>query len=120
MSRTLAMNALVILEITQLFYVRNAYGTSLTWCMVRGTRIVWACVLGVTAAQFAVTCLPSLQAVFGTRPVALADGLVLAALGAALFAALEAEKQVRLPSKARRCPEGALTDRSAPRPDRPV
>jgi magnesium-transporting ATPase (P-type) len=96
LTRTLCMNALVLMEIGQLFYVRGAHGTSLSWRVARGTRVVWACVLGVTAAQVAVTYLPPLRAVFGTRPVALGDGLVLVGLGAALFVVLEAAKQVRL------------------------
>ncbi|MBM2576332.1 HAD-IC family P-type ATPase [Jannaschia sp. Os4] len=96
LSRTLAMNALVVMEIFQLFYVRNAHGTSLTWRMVRGTPVVWACVAGVTAAQVAATYLPPVQAVLGTVPVAPADGAVLVGLGAALFLVLEVEKQVRL------------------------
>jgi hypothetical protein len=47
----MAMNMLVVLEIFHLFFIRNMHGTSLTWAAVRATRIVWACVLIVVAAQ---------------------------------------------------------------------
>ncbi len=38
LARTLAMNTLVVMEIFHLFFIRNMYGTSLTWKAVRGTR----------------------------------------------------------------------------------
>ena len=96
LAQTIAMNTLVVLEIFHLFFIRNIYGTSLTWAAARGTRIVWACVIAVTAAQFAVTYLPPLQAVFGTRGVPLFDGLLIVAIGAVFFALIETEKQMRL------------------------
>ena len=96
LAQTLAMNMLVVLEIFHLFFIRNLHGTSLTWAGVRGTPVVWACVLAVTAAQLAVTYLPPLQAVFGTVAVPLREGLLVVAVGAAFFAALEAEKHLRL------------------------
>ena len=71
LARTLAMNMLVVLEIFHLFYIRNLHGTSLTWAAARGTPVVWACVLTVTAAQFAVTYVPVFQDVFGTAAVPL-------------------------------------------------
>ncbi len=95
-STTMAVNTLVVLEIFHLFFIRNIYGTSLTWKAVRGTRIVWACVIAVTAAQFAMTYLPTLQRVFGTANVPVADGLILVAIGAVFFTILEVEKQLRL------------------------
>jgi len=96
LARTMALNMLVVLEIFHLFFIRNIYGTSLTWKAVRGTPVVWACVIAVTAAQFAVTYLPPLQQVFGTTAVALFDGFLLAGVGVVFFAIIEAEKQVRL------------------------
>jgi hypothetical protein len=35
------VNTLVVMEIFHLFFIRNIYGTSLTWKAVRGTRVVW-------------------------------------------------------------------------------
>jgi calcium-translocating P-type ATPase len=96
LAQTIAMNTLVVLEIFHLFFIRNAHGTSLTWKAVRGTRVVWTVVIAITAAQFAVTYLPPLQAVLGTEPVPLADGLLIVAIGAAFFAIIEIEKQIRL------------------------
>jgi calcium-translocating P-type ATPase len=96
LAQTMAMNMLVVLEIFHLFFIRNIHGTSLTWAAVRGTRVVWTVTLAITAAQFAVTYLPPLQAILGTRPVPLADGVLIVALGAAFFAIIETEKQIRL------------------------
>jgi len=96
LAQTLAMNTLVVLEIFHLFFIRNIHGTSLTWKAARGTPIVWAVVLVITGAQFAVTYLPPLQAILGTQPVALADGLLIVATGGAFFALIDIEKRIRL------------------------
>ena len=96
LARTLAMNTLVVLEISYLFFIRNIHGASLTWAAARGTPIVWACVLIVTAAQFAITYVPPLQTVFGTQGVVLVDGLLTLGVGAVFFALIETEKQMRL------------------------
>jgi magnesium-transporting ATPase (P-type) len=96
LAQTMAMNMLVVLEIFHLFFIRNIHSTSLTWAAVRGTKVVWTVVIAVTVAQFAVTYLPPLQAVLGTRPVPLIDGILIVAIGAAFFAIIEIEKQIRL------------------------
>ncbi|MBU1334854.1 MAG: cation-transporting P-type ATPase [Alphaproteobacteria bacterium] len=96
LAQTMAMNTLVVLEIFHLFFIRNIYGTSLTWRAVRGTTMVWTVVIAVTAAQFAVTYFPPLQTILGTEPVSLMDGLLIVATGAVFFALLEIEKQIRL------------------------
>ncbi|MDZ7603793.1 MAG: cation transporting ATPase C-terminal domain-containing protein, partial [Hoeflea sp.] len=96
LSRTMAMNTLVVMEIFYLFFIRNFYGTSLTWEAVRATRVVWTTVIGVTAAQFAVTYAPPLQFVFGTEAVPLMDGVLIIGIGVLLFAIIEVEKQLRL------------------------
>jgi len=96
LARTIALNTLVVLEIFHLFFIRNIYGTSLTWKAVQGTPIVWACVIAVIIAQVAVTYLPSLQRVFGTQSVPLLDGVLIVAVGAVFFAFVETEKQLRL------------------------
>jgi len=96
LAQTLALNTLVVLEIFHLFFIRNIYGTSLTWAAARGTPVVWACVVAVTAAQFAITYAPPLQAVFGTRGVPLGDGLLVVGVGAVFFTFIEIEKQIRL------------------------
>ena len=96
LAQTMAVNMLVVLEIFYLFFIRNLHGTSLTWAAARGTPVVWACVVVVTAAQFAITYLPPMQAVFGTQAVPLRDGLLIVAVGAVFFALIETEKQMRL------------------------
>ena len=96
LARTMALNMLVVLEIFHLFFVRNIYGTSLTWKAVRGTPVIWTCVIAVTAAQFAITFLPPLQQVFGTTGVPVLDGFLLVGVGVVFFAIIEAEKQLRL------------------------
>ncbi|GAB3015219.1 cation-transporting P-type ATPase [Bowmanella dokdonensis] len=96
LARTLALNTLVVMEIFHLFFIRNLYGTSFTWQAIRGTPVIWLMTLTVTAAQFAITYLPPLQKLFGTRPVPLYDGLIVVGIGVALFAVVELEKQLRL------------------------
>lgn len=96
LARTMAVNMLVVLEIFHLFFVRNLYGTSLTWGAVRGTRAVWTALVVIVLAQLAFTYLPVAQRVFDTRAVSLFDGLLIIAAGAAFFAVIEIEKQLRL------------------------
>tara|TARA_R110000787_G_scaffold211281_3_gene321144 strand:+ start:91887 stop:94601 length:2715 start_codon:yes stop_codon:yes gene_type:complete len=96
LARTMAVNMLVVLEIFHLFFIRNIYGTSLTWKAVRGTRVVWITVIAVTMAQFAVTYLPPLQKVFSTQAVPFLDGVLIIAVGTVFFAIIEVEKQLRL------------------------
>ncbi len=96
LARTMAVNTLVVLEIFHLFFIRNIYGTSLTWKAVQGTRVIWICVMTITAAQLLVTYAPPLQQVFGTRAVPLVDGILIVAVGAVFFAIIETEKQLRL------------------------
>lgn len=96
MARTLSVNTLVVMEIFHLFFIRNIYGTSLTWQAVRGTKAVWLTVMIVTAAQFAFTYAPFMQTIFGAEAVFFRDGLIVVAIGITLFAVIETEKQVRL------------------------
>jgi calcium-translocating P-type ATPase len=96
LTQTIAMHTLVVLKTFHLFFIRNIHSTSLTWSAAKGTRVVWMVVIAVTAAQFAVTYLPPLQAMLGTAPVPLFDGLLIVGIGAAFFALIEIEKQIRL------------------------
>lgn len=96
LARTLAVNTIVVMEIFHLFFVRNIYGTSLTWKAVRGTPVVWTTVIAVTLAQIAFTYLPPMQKVFGTQAVALTDGFLVIGAGVLLFVIIEIEKQIRL------------------------
>jgi magnesium-transporting ATPase (P-type) len=96
LAQTLSMNMLVILEIFHLFFIRNLYGTTLTWAAARGTRAVWICLAVIVPAQFAVTYLPVAQKVMNTAPVSVFDGVLLVAIGLTFFATIEFEKQIRL------------------------
>jgi magnesium-transporting ATPase (P-type) len=96
LARTLAVNTLVVMEIFHLFFIRNIYGTSLTWKAVRGTKVVWTVVVIITLAQFAITYLPPLQAIFATESIPFWDGVLVIGIGVALFAIIETEKQIRL------------------------
>lgn len=99
LARTMALNTLVVMEIFHLFFIRNIYGTSLTWQALRGTKVVWTTVIAVTTAQFAITYLPPLQKLFNTVAVPLVDGVMIVAVGVVLFAIIETEKQIRLRSR---------------------
>jgi hypothetical protein len=50
----------------------------------------------ITVAQFAITYLPPLQAIFATQSVPFLDGVLIVGVGVALFALIETEKQIRL------------------------
>src|SRR5690606_14958049 len=78
---TLVVNVIVVLEIFYLFSVRYVHGSSLTLRGVLGTPPVLIGVIGITLAQFAVTYLPFLNQVFGTRPVAFLDGALVVGAG---------------------------------------
>lgn len=96
LSRTIAVNTLVVMEIFHLFFIRNFYGTSLTWEAVRGTKIVWMTVGVIIFAQFSITYLTPLQNIFATEAVPFNEGLLIIGVGMTLFAVIEIEKQIRL------------------------
>lgn len=101
LAHTMALNTLVVMEIFHLFFIRNIYGTSLTWKAVRGTKVVWATVIVITVAQFAITYLPPLQKIFATEAIPFWYGVLIVGIGAALFAIIETEKQIRLAFKSK-------------------
>ena len=87
-----ALGGVEVMEIAYLFNVRYLGGPSLTWRGLLGTPAVLIAVGLVTAAQFAVTYIPAMQAVFETRPLGVSDGAAVVAVGVALFVLLELEK----------------------------
>ncbi|BBK44749.1 cation-transporting P-type ATPase [Allostella vacuolata] len=93
-ARTMAVNTLVVMEIFYLFSVRYVHGSALTWQGVLGTPAVLAGVGMVVAAQLAFTYLPPMQAIFGSRPVTLLDGIAIVAVGVVLLLVVEAERRV--------------------------
>jgi len=96
LARTIVVNTLVVMEIFHLFFIRNIYGTSLTWKAIRGTKMLWMLVIFITVAQFAITYLPPLQVIFATESIPFLDGILIIGVGVALFAIIESEKQIRL------------------------
>lgn len=113
LARTLAVNALVVMEIFHLLFIRNSHATTLTWKAMRGTKVVWSVIAIVIAAQMAMTYLPPLQAIFATESVRFWDGMLVVASGAALFVIVEAEKRLRLAfgHKRNRAARTSLPDR---------
>jgi len=95
LARTKAMNMLVVLEIFHLFFIRNLHGAGLSWRILRGTRVLWAVVAIIVAAQLVVTYLPPAQRLLGTVAQPAADMALLAGVGAVFFALLELEKRLR-------------------------
>ncbi|MCC5980870.1 MAG: HAD-IC family P-type ATPase [Oceanicaulis sp.] len=93
-ARTLAVNAIVVMEIFYLFSVRYAHGSAITLRGALGTRPVLIGVGLVVLAQFGFTYLPFMHAVFGSAPVGFAGGALVIAIGVALLVIVEAEKAV--------------------------
>ncbi|MDA3869044.1 MAG: cation-transporting P-type ATPase [Gammaproteobacteria bacterium] len=96
LSRTIAMNTLVIMEIFHLLFIRNISQISLTWRMIRGTRAVWLAISFVVIGQLAITYWPFFQTVFSTEAVSFIDSLLIIVVGVLLFVIIEIEKQIRL------------------------
>ena len=95
-ARTVAMNTLVVMEIFHLLYIRNVHTVNLTWSLLRGTKALWTAVGIVVAAQLAMTYVPAMHKVFGTKPLETGEMLWILGSGMALFAIIETEKQIRL------------------------
>jgi magnesium-transporting ATPase (P-type) len=91
-ARTLVVNTLVVLEAFYLFNVRYLHGASVTLRGMLGTPAVLYALAALVAAQLLFTYAPFMQGLFETRPVRLADGVVIIALGVALMLLLEGEK----------------------------
>lgn len=95
-SQTLAVNVLVLLEATYLFFIRAEQGRHLmVGYSLRGNRPVWIAVGLVVVAQVLLCGVPGLQAVFGTEMLQALD-LVYMLLAAVVFwLVLWLEREVR-------------------------
>ena len=91
-ARTVAVNALVAMEVFYLFSVRYLKSPSFTWVGVQGTPRVLVAVGGVVGLQAMFIYAPFMQALFDTRALALGQLLVCAGVGAAVLVVLEVEK----------------------------
>ena len=94
-ARTIVANTLVVLEIFYLFSVRYLKAPSITWRGVLGTRAVLIAVGAVTALQFMFTYAPFMESFFDTRPLSLAQGVEIVAVGVAILLVLEFEKWIQ-------------------------
>lgn len=92
LGRTMVVNTLCAMEVFYLFNVRYLHMRSFTWTGARGTPAVLWAVGAVVLAQLAFTYAPWMQALFDTRAVPLADGVLIVAIGAASMLVLEIEK----------------------------
>lgn len=94
MSRTLVVNTIVVLQIFYLFNVRYLHMTSFNWRGVLGTPAVLIAVAVVVFAQLAFTYLPVMHSLFDTRPLGIADGVLIITIGIAMMIVLEVEKML--------------------------
>jgi len=93
-ARTVAVNALVALQIFYLFSTRFLHGVSFTWHGIMGTRAVLICVGLVVLLQLLFTYAPPFQVVFDTRAVTVSQGLAILGAGALLFVIMEIDKAI--------------------------
>jgi magnesium-transporting ATPase (P-type) len=91
-ARTLAVNALVAMQVFYLFNVRYLGVPSLTFEGVVGTRAVLIAIGAVTALQFLFTYAPMMHTLFETRPLTIPQGLLTIAVAITAFAIIEIEK----------------------------
>jgi magnesium-transporting ATPase (P-type) len=91
-ARTLAVNALVAMQVFYLFNVRYLGVPSLTFEGVVGTRAVLIAIGAVTALQFLFTYAPIMHTLFETRPLTSPQGLLTIAVAMAGFTIIETEK----------------------------
>jgi len=92
LSRTYAVNTLVVMEVFYLFSVRYLRAPSLSLAGLRGTRHVLIAIAAVVVLQLAFTYAPFMALFFDTRPLGFDNMLLVFGIGVAVFAALETEK----------------------------
>lgn len=91
LSRTIAVNTLIIGEVFYLFNSRTN-GRALSVKGLMATPKVWTAAVAVILLQIPFTYLPSMQGLFGTEAISLGDWLLIFSLGLAVFLLVEAEK----------------------------
>lgn len=92
MSRTLVVNTIVVLQVFYLFSVRYLHMSSFNWRGLLGTPAVLIAVTVVFIAQLMFTYLPVMHSLFDTRPLGIADGVLIIGIGIAMMIVLEVEK----------------------------
>jgi magnesium-transporting ATPase (P-type) len=91
-ARTMVVNMFTIGEIFYLFNVRYLHATSFTLRGVMGTPAVFIAIAVLVIAQLLFTYAPFMNELFGSRPLGIADGALLIAIGFGLMVLLEFEK----------------------------
>jgi magnesium-transporting ATPase (P-type) len=91
-ARTVAVNALVAMEVFYLFSVRYLKSPSFTWRGVQGTPRVLMAVAGVVLLQALFTYAPFMQTLFATRALSVQQLLMCAVAGVLVLVVLELEK----------------------------
>ena len=99
LARTISFNAVVVLEIFHLFFIRNIYGTSLTRKAIKGNKAVWLAISIISFAQLILTYMPLTQEIFHTKSIPILDGALIIGMGLVFFIIIEIEKQIRLKLK---------------------
>ena len=88
----MVVNMFIVGEIFYLFNVRYLHMTSFSWRGVRGTPVTLIAIGALVVAQLLFTYAPFMNAIFETRPLGLADGVLIITIGAGLMVLLEIEK----------------------------
>ncbi|ALO45257.1 ATPase, P-type (Transporting), HAD superfamily, subfamily IC [Pseudohongiella spirulinae] len=94
-SRTMAVNTLVAMEVFYLFSVRYSYGTSITLRGVMGTPAVLWSIGAVTVFQLLFTYVPWMNLAFGTAALSAPQLLQVAVFGVLVMLLIELEKWLR-------------------------
>jgi magnesium-transporting ATPase (P-type) len=94
LARTMAVNALVSMEVFYLFSVRSLKSRAFTWQGVKGTPRVLMAVGLVVLLQLGFTYLPPMQKLFTTHELSFIELLVVAGVGVSVLMVLELEKLV--------------------------
>ena len=110
-ARTIAVNTLVMMEIFYLLSVRHLLAPALSWQRGLGNPAVAIAVATVVVLQALFTYAPFMETFFATRPLSLRQGLLVFAVGAAVFIVLELEKRLQLILRKRRRPRKLHSDR---------
>ena len=93
-ARTMVVNVIVVFEIFYLFNVRYLRMTSMTLKGALGTPAVLAALGVVIVAQIAFTYSTFMHELFDSRPLGLAEGIVIVTAGVLLMLVLEGEKAI--------------------------
>ncbi len=93
-ARTMAVNAIVIMETFYLFSIRYTRGMPFTLKGVIGTRAVVIAVTAVFILQIAFTYLPFMNLFFNSAPIGAGQVLLILLTGIAVMMVLETEKYI--------------------------